>query len=212
MNNLLSERWQQALQSLPLVAILRGVTPDEVVEVGGVLHEHGFRILEVPLNSPDAYRSVKHLREALSDDVIVGAGTVLTADEVALCEAAGSELIISPNFDSGVALRTKATDMLYCPGVATPSEAFAALAAGADALKLFPGEMVTPAVVRAMRAVLPGDSTVLPVGGIDAANMQAYLAAGASGFGIGSSLYKPGVSMWELGARASTLVKAYRKE
>lgn len=207
----LGRRWQHALAALPLIAILRGIRPDEVIEVGSMLYSKGFRILEVPLNSPDALTSVKQLRESMGEDVIIGAGTVLTPAEVGRCSEAGCELIVAPNFDAGVAASSTAGGMLYCPGIATPSEAFAALAAGAHALKLFPGEMISPAVVKAMRAVLPVDATLLPVGGIGAANMLAYIEAGAAGFGIGSSLYKPGVSLEDLGQRASTLVNAYRE-
>ena len=205
------QRWQSALQALPLVAILRGVTPEEVVEVGKVLSECGFRIIEVPLNSPDPFDSISALRKALPEEVIVGAGTVLSAEQVDQCAAASCELIVSPNFNSEVAAQSASQAMLYCPGVATPSEAFSALGAGAHALKFFPAEIIGPAGVKAMLAVLPEGTVTLPVGGIESTNMQEYLAAGASGFGIGSSLYQPGLASFELELRARQLAAKFEK-
>lgn len=203
-------RWQQAMQSLPLIAILRGVKPDEVVEVATVLLDCGFRLIEVPLNSPDPFASVANLRAAMPEDVVVGAGTVLTPEQVQACKEAQCEIIIAPNFNPAVGKDAISQNMLYCPGVATPSEAFAAIETGADALKLFPAEIITPAAVKAMRAVLPPETILLPVGGVSKANIADYLQAGASGFGTGSSVYKPGISLSALKAGAQELVEVVR--
>lgn len=180
-----------AFASCPLVAILRGITPAEAVPVGQALVDAGFRLLEVPLNSPEPLESIAQLSRALPSTV-VGAGTVLTEDQVRAVHAAGGRLIVAPNFDRKVVQAARALGMACLPGVMTPTEAFAALDAGATGLKLFPAEMITPAAVKAMRAVLPADVLLLPVGGITPANIGAYRAAGANGFGIGSALYKPG--------------------
>ena len=191
MRSIESSVFRTALAQQPLVAILRGLTPAEAPHVGRVLWDAGFRILEVPLNSPQPLQSIALLREALPD-ALIGAGTVLTAAQVREVKAAGGQLAISPNFDASVTRAALEAGMLAIPGVLTPSEAFAALSAGAQAIKLFPAEMISPAAVKAMRAVLPHDALLIPVGGIGAANMAAYAQAGANGFGIGSSLYSPG--------------------
>tara|TARA_B100000676_G_scaffold310288_1_gene376335 strand:+ start:4262 stop:4897 length:636 start_codon:yes stop_codon:yes gene_type:complete len=205
------QRWLRAFENLPLIAILRGITTEECVDVAAALVKAGFHILEVPLNSPDPLTSIKRLA-TIYPDLMVGAGTVLDADSVHACASAGCQLVVTPNFDADVAAAVGTTDMIYCPGVATPSEAFVALKAGAHGLKLFPGEMVTPAVVKAIRAVLPPATTLIPVGGISPNNMGDYLASGASGFGIGSSLYKPGRSANEVGTLARELVARYREQ
>jgi 2-dehydro-3-deoxyphosphogalactonate aldolase len=203
-----ASRLRATLSKHPLIAILRGLTPAEASDVGRVLWEAGFRILEVPLNSPEPYRSIAALRQALPD-ALIGAGTVLETAQIAPLQAAGGQLMIAPNFNAAVVAAAKAAGLLAIPGVATPSEAFAALAAGADALKLFPAEMISPAAVKAMRAVLPHDALLLPVGGIGAHNMAAYVQAGAHGFGIGSSLYAPGKSLIELQKNATELIANY---
>lgn len=186
-------RLHQALAALPLVAILRGLTPAEAPAIGAALVDSGFRLIEVPLNSPRPLDSIARLAQAFPQ-ALVGAGTVLSAEAVREVRAAGGQLIVSPNFDPAVVREAVALGLACLPGVMTPSEAFAALAAGAHGLKLFPAEMVSPAVLKALRAVLPRGVPVLPVGGITPAGMAAYLAAGASGFGIGSALYAPGKS------------------
>lgn len=191
---MLSTRFRSALVTCPLIAILRGLTPQEAPQVGRVLWDAGFRILEVPLNSPEPYLSIAALREALPD-ALIGAGTVLEVTQVAQVKAAGGQLVIAPNFNPAVVSAAQSAGMLAIPGATTPTETFAALAAGADAIKLFPAEMISPAAVKAMRAVLPKNALLLPVGGISAANMGTYCQAGASGFGIGSSLYAPGKSI-----------------
>lgn len=198
------------LDPLPLVAILRGLTPDESVEIGRVLVDAGFRMLEVPLNSPQPFESIRRMSEALGDEYLVGAGTVLDPANVKKVADAGGRLIVMPHADVAV-IRTAKDAGLYCvPGVATPTEAFAALAAGADALKLFPAEQASPAVLKAWRAVLPKDLAVLPVGGISPDNMGPWLAAGAGGFGIGSSLYAPGRPASDVATRARAFADAWR--
>jgi 2-dehydro-3-deoxyphosphogalactonate aldolase len=198
------------LHPLPLVAILRGLRPDEAVEVGGALAGAGFRILEVPLNSPDPCASIRRLVDELSDGYLIGAGTVLDPARVRDVADAGGRLIVMPHADTAVIRAAKQAGLLCVPGVATPTEAFAALAAGADALKLFPAEQFAPAVLKAWRAVLPKDVAVLPVGGIAPDNMAPWLAAGAAGFGIGSSLYAPGRPAADVAARARDFAEAWR--
>ncbi|WNL44696.1 2-dehydro-3-deoxy-6-phosphogalactonate aldolase [Dyella sp. BiH032] len=198
------------LHPLPLVAILRGLQPDEAVDIGGALAAAGFRILEVPLNSPDPCTSIRRLVDALGDGYLVGAGTVLDPARVKDVADAGGRLIVMPHADTAVIRAAKQAGLYCVPGVATPTEAFAALAAGADALKLFPAEQSSPAVLKAWRAVLPKDLAVLPVGGIAPDNMAPWLAAGAAGFGIGSSLYAPGRPAADVAARARDFAEAWQ--
>ena len=186
-------------------AILRGVTPEEVLDVAQGLHDGGIGIVEVPLNSPRPFQSLERLAHAFGDRLLVGAGTVLRVDEVDRVADAGARLVVSPNLDPAVVERTRARGLLAVPGVATPTEAFVALAAGAHALKLFPAEMLGPPVVKAWRAVLPPGTRMLPVGGVGEANLGAFKAAGAAGAGIGTSLYTPGIAVAELGRRARRL-------
>jgi 2-dehydro-3-deoxyphosphogalactonate aldolase len=199
------------LHRLPLVAILRGVTPEEVVAVGEALVDAGFAIIEVPLNSPNPLESIRRLSEALNDDILVGAGTVTSVAQVGDVEKAGGRLIVSPHFDPTVVRAAKASGLACIPGIATPSEGFAALANGADALKLFPAELLTPTVLKAMRSVFPADTTFLPVGGITPDNMGPYVAAGAAGFGLGSALYRPGDDVATVAAKAREFVSAWRE-
>ena len=202
--------FEQALQSLPLVAILRGITPAESFAVAQALTQEAWQLLEVPLSSPSPLDSIAAMRQACPQ-ALVGAGTVLTAQAVREVHAADGQLIIAPNFSPEVAAQARALGLLYIPGVATPSEAFAALEAGAHALKLFPAEMITPVVVKALRAVLPATVRLLPVGGIGVGNMAAYRQAGANGFGIGSSLYKPGMTTEQVRAQAQAFAAAWRQ-
>jgi 2-dehydro-3-deoxyphosphogalactonate aldolase len=197
------------LTPLPLVAILRGLTPGEAIPIGHALVDAGFRMLEVPLNSPQPLDSIARLTEALGDDVLVGAGTVMSTTDVEAIAAAGGRLVVMPHADTAVIRAAKAAGLLCVPGVATPTEAFAALAAGADGLKLFPAEQAAPAVLKAWRAVLPRDVPVLPVGGITPDNMAPWVAAGARGFGIGSALYAPGSSLDDTAARARSFAQAW---
>lgn len=204
----LQARWNAAFDQLPLVAILRGLAPAEAEDVGTALHEAGWRLLEVPLNSPDPLQSIETLARRFPD-AIVGAGTVRTADEVRAVHTAGGQLVVSPHFDARVVHAAAALGMICLPGVATPTEAFAALEAGATALKLFPAEMIAPPVVKAWRAVLPREVRLLPVGGITPMNMGAYRTAGADGFGIGSALYRPGAAVADVRAAARHFADAW---
>jgi 2-dehydro-3-deoxyphosphogalactonate aldolase len=199
--------FEAALAACPLVAILRGLTPAEAVPVGRVLVDAGFRLLEVPLNSPDPLASISALAHAFPQ-AWVGAGTVLRRQDVGRVQAAGGRLVVAPNFDADVVAEARDLGMAALPGVATPTEAFAALDAGATAIKLFPAEMISPAAVKAMRAVLPSDALLLPVGGITPGNMAAYRAAGADGFGIGSALYSPGLAVDAVRERALDFMAA----
>ena len=187
------DKFIAAMQQLPLVAILRGLTPDEAPTVGDAIVESGFRLLEVPLNSPRPLESIALLARRFPQ-ALVGAGTVLTAQEVRDVHAAGGQLIVAPNFNVDVVAEAKRLGLVSLPGVMTPTEAFGALAAGATGLKLFPAEMASPAVVKALLAVLPRGTPLMPVGGVTPDNMEAWRAAGSAGFGIGSALYKPGKS------------------
>lgn len=195
------QKFTHAIKTLPLVAILRGISPHEALPVGQALADTGWKLVEVPLNSPDPLNSIAAMASAFPQ-ALVGAGTVLTTADVRNVHAAGGQLIVSPNFNPAVVREAVRLGMVCLPGVMTASEAFAALEAGANGLKIFPAEMITPAVVKALRAVLPADAVVLPVGGITPDNMGAYFAAGASGFGIGSALYKPGMTPAEVTASA----------
>jgi 2-dehydro-3-deoxyphosphogalactonate aldolase len=197
------------LDQLPLVAILRGICPDEAVTIGHVLADAGFRVLEVPLNSPQPMESIHRLTQSLGADYLIGAGTVMTTAQVNEVAAAGGRLIVMPHADTGVIRAAKEAGMVCVPGVATPTEAFAALAAGADGLKLFPANQVTPEGLKAWRAVLPKELPVFPVGGITPDNMAPWIAAGAQGFGIGSALYAPGVDADEVALRAHAFAQAW---
>ena len=196
--------------ALPLIAILRGITPDEVLPVGRALFEAGFRLIEIPLNSPNPIESIRRLASELGDSAHVGAGTVLRGADVAEIAAAGGSLIVSPNANADVIRATKAAGLVSGPGVATPTEGFSALDAGADLLKLFPAEQIGPAVIKAWRAVFPKDVPLVPVGGITPTNMASFVAAGAGGFGLGSALYKPGMTAADVRQTADAFVAAWR--
>jgi 2-dehydro-3-deoxyphosphogalactonate aldolase len=202
---------QRSLSRLPLIAILRGLRPDEALDIGGALVEAGFRALEVPLNSPNPFASIESLAEEFGTGALIGAGTVLRPGDVARVAEAGGRLVVMPHGDPSVIREAKRSGLLCVPGVATPSEAFAALDAGADALKLFPAEMLPPPVVKAWRAVLPKDVWLMPVGGIAPETMAPYLAAGADGFGLGSALYRAGMNRASAAANAAGFVQAYAK-
>ena len=198
------------MAQLPLIAILRGLTPAEAPAMGEALVSSGFAIIEVPLNSPEPLHSIAGLTQ-LFPQTLIGAGTVLNAQQVKDVHAAGGRLVVAPNFNPAVVAQALALNMVVLPGVATPTEAFAALDAGAHGLKLFPAEMISPATVKALRAVLPKAAALMPAGGITPDNMAAYRTAGASGFGIGSALYAPGKSAEQVRWAAQNFVNAFRR-
>ncbi|ABE45443.1 2-keto-3-deoxy-phosphogalactonate aldolase [Polaromonas sp. JS666] len=201
------QKFSNALQTVPLVAILRGLQPAEALPVGQALASTGWTLIEIPLNSPQPLDSIAAMAGAYPQ-ALIGAGTVLTPDDVRNVQAAGGQLIVSPNFNPAVVREAVRLGMVCLPGVMTASEAFAALEAGATGLKIFPAEMITPAVVKALRAVLPASTVVMPVGGIMPGNMAPYLAAGANGFGIGSALYKPGLAAADVAENALKFMAA----
>jgi len=198
------------LARCPLIAILRGIQPHEAAAIAEVLEAAGIAIVEVPLNSPDPLASIATLARDFGDRLLIGAGTVMTPAQVADIALAGGRLIVTPHADPAITHAAKAHGLIAVPGFFTPAEAFTMLAAGADALKLFPAEAASPAVLRALRAVLPADTAVLPVGGIDAGNIPAWRAAGAAGFGIGSAIYKPGDTAATVAAKARALLASLR--
>jgi len=202
--------FRTAFGACPLVAILRGVTPDEAVGIGEALVDAGIGIIEVPLNSPDPLVSIERLASHFGDKALIGAGTVLTVEQVGQVARAGGRIIVSPSTDYDVIAATAAEGLVSAPGYFTPSEAFLALKAGATALKLFPAEAATPALVRAQRAVLPKDVPVLIVGGVTPDAVGPWFDAGADGFGLGSALYKPGRSAAEVGEQARNFVAAVK--
>jgi 2-dehydro-3-deoxyphosphogalactonate aldolase len=201
---------QAALAECGLIAILRGLRPDEAADTGRALYGAGFRLIEVPLNSPDPLDSIRLLREALPPDCLVGAGTVIEPAACADIRAAGGQIVVMPHSDPAVIRAAKAAGLACTPGVATPTEAFAALAAGADALKMFPAEQLGVAALKAWRAVLRPPVGLIPVGGVTPADIAPYAAAGASGFGLGSALYQPGRDAADVGERARAFVAAWR--
>jgi len=206
-----SELFHRYFDSCPLIAIIRGVTPPEAEAIADVLYEAGIRIIEVPLNSPNPIDTIDRLAARFGDSVLVGGGTVLDPVQVGAIQATGGRLIVSPNTDVAVIAATAAAGLVSIPGYFTPSEAFAALKAGATALKLFPAEATTPAVLKAQRAVIPADVPILPVGGVKPDNMQRWIEAGANGFGLGGGLYKAGQSAAETAEKARAYVAALER-
>ena len=196
----------------PIVAILRGVKPDEVVAIAKALVEAGIRAIEVPLNSPDPLESIRRLCEAYGDVALCGAGTVLTPQAVDDVAAVGGKLIVTPNTDPEVIARAVALGLTAMPGFATPSEAFAAVKAGARALNLYPASSFGPSHIRAVKDVLPKDILVYAVGGVGAANLEPWLTAGVAGIGVGGELYRPGYSAQEGGQKAAALVAAWNSQ
>ncbi|WP_370156096.1 2-dehydro-3-deoxy-6-phosphogalactonate aldolase [Ferrovibrio sp.] len=194
------------LGQCPLIAMLRGITPDEALPVGEALYDAGFRILEVAMNSPDPLESIARLSDRFGDRALIGAGTVMDCGTVRRIAMAGAQLIVTPHADADVVQKAKILNMIAVPGFATPTEAFRMIAAGADGLKLFPAEAFTPAMLRGLRSVLPREMPVLPVGGMDEHTMPDWRAEGAAGFGIGRALYVPGRPAAEVGQRARRLM------
>lgn len=205
-----SARFSQALTRLPLVAILRGICPDEAVDVAAALVNEGFALIEVPLNSPDALQSIARMVQALGHEAMIGAGTVLDPVAVEAVAAAGGTMIVAPDTNDAVLAAAAARGLAMVPGVLSPSDAFTAIRGGAAALKLFPAEIAQPAGLKAMRAVLPAGLPVLPVGGIAPDTMGPWIAAGAAGFGLGSALYQPRKSATLVGRDAARFVAAWR--
>lgn len=198
------------LKDLPLIAILRGVQPDEIEDIGQALFDAGFRVIEIPLNSPEPLVSIEKLARRLGDEALVGAGTVLQSEQVTQVADAGGRLIVSPNAKIEVIEETVRAGLASAPGVATPTEGFAALDAGAHGLKLFPAESIGPKVVKAWRAVVPAEVPLMPVGGITPDNMEQFVAAGATGFGLGSALYKAGMDIDTIAANAAAFSRAWQ--
>ncbi len=205
----LTARLDGAFATLPLVAILRGLKPAEAEDIARTLYDRGFRLIEVPLNSPDPFDSIAAIRRLLPPDALVGAGTVLEVEAVSRLKAIGADLVVMPHADTDVIRAARNAGMACLPGVATPTEAFAALKAGASALKLFPAELIGPSVIKAMRAVLPKGTRLLPVGGITPDTMAPFLTAGVAGFGLGSALYAPGMTAEQVGEKAGRFVAAW---
>ena len=203
-------RLKSRLGECPLVAIIRGVRPEEAEAIGTAIYEAGIRIIEVPLNSVDPFKSIAALAKSLGDKALIGAGTVLNVDDVERVRDAGGEIIVSPNTFEPVIEASAQSGMISLPGFFTPSEAFAALRAGAHGLKLFPAEGSTPKFVKAQKAVLPKDVPVLVVGGVSPDTMAPWMEAGAEGFGLGSGLYKPGQSPEETAVKARAYVEGAR--
>ena len=193
----------------PLIAILRGVTPSEAAPIAAALIDAGITKIEVPLNSPDPFDSIKEMADVHGDKALIGAGTVLSVEDVGRVANAGGKLIVSPNCDQRVIVATKTAGLQSWPGVMTPTECFAALKAGADGLKIFPASLLGPEGIKAIRAILPKGTQVYAVGGAGADNFAEWMAASADGFGIGSALYKPGFSVADVAARAREMVAAY---
>ncbi len=197
------------LRKLPIIAVLRGINPEQVVSVGEALTQSGIMIMEVTLNSPSPYTSIQRLSQRFATEILVGAGTVTRVEQVHKVKQAGGRLIVAPNMDTDVIQSAKSQGLLAIPGCFTPTEVFTAIKAGADAIKLFPAEMLSPAAVKAMRAALPADLMLFVVGGINAGNMLDYLRQGADGVGTGSSLYKPGKTLSDIAADATALVQTF---
>ncbi|KAA8607751.1 2-dehydro-3-deoxy-6-phosphogalactonate aldolase [Salipiger aestuarii] len=205
-----STRLDAACTALPLVAILRGLTPPEAVGIAQTLYDAGFRLIEIPLNSPQPFDSIAAVRAALPADALVGAGTVTTPADVARLNDIGADLVVMPHADVAVIAAAKAAGLICMPGIATPTEAYAALHAGADALKIFPAELVGPAAIKAIRTILPAGTRVFPVGGISPGTMPRFHGAGVAGFGLGGALYKPGDTVGAVARKAGAFVEAWR--
>ena len=205
------QRLEAACEALPLVAILRGLRPEEAGEITQALFDAGFRLIEIPLNSPEPFDSIAAVRKALPAEALVGAGTVTTLADVARLDRIGADLVVMPHADTEVIAAAKTAGMICIPGIATPTEAYAALSAGADALKVFPAELVGPAAVKAIRTILPAGTRLFPVGGIAPDTMGPFRSAGVAGFGLGSALYSPGDTVEAVTDKAARFVSAWQE-
>ena len=203
-------RLTAAMADIPLIAILRGIKPDEVLEIGQVIYNAGIKVIEIPLNSPEPYKSIEILQQALGDVAVIGAGTVTSVEQVENIHAVGGRLIVSPNTNIAVIKRSKQLGLYSAPGFYTPSEAFTAIEAGADALKMFPADTLGTAGLKAIKVVLPPDMLILPVGGVNVGNMKDFMAVGASGFGLGSGLYKAGMTAEQVSLNTQAYIKALK--
>ena len=203
--------FEDAFRQMPLIAILRGVKPNEAVAIAEAVLESGIRVIEIPLNSPDPLQSIRHVADRLAGRAVVGAGTVLSEADVDRVAEAGGRIIVSPNMDGQVIRKTKACGLISAPGIMTPSEAFAALAAGADVLKIFPGELFTLPVIQAMAAVLPKTSVLVLVGGVTPDMIGAFRGSPVAGFGVGSSIYKPGMTAADVKVSSARFAEAIRR-
>jgi len=203
------KRWRESLKACPIVAILRGLEPSNAMVIGQVLVGTGIKVIEVPLNSPQPFVSIKMLADSCPPDVVVGAGTVLTTEQVDRVAAAGGKLIVSPNTDEAVIQRTKVLGLISLPGAFTPTEAFKGIHSGSDAVKAFPGDDLPPHVLQAWRAVLPKETLLMPTGGVTVENMYDYVEAGVNRFGVGSSIFKPTDTPDQVKKKAESLVAAY---
>jgi 2-dehydro-3-deoxyphosphogalactonate aldolase len=198
------------LKSLPLIAILRGIRPEESIDIGCELFEIGFRIIEIPLNSPDAFKSIEKLVLKLKDKALIGAGTITNIKQLQLLSDVGGKLAVMPHTDLKLIRKAKILNFVCFPGVASPSEALAALNSGADGLKVFPAELITPKVLKSWKAILPEKTMLFPVGGIIPESMESYILAGATGFGLGSALYRPGQSVLDVGLMGKIFIKNWK--
>ena len=198
------------LKSLPLIAILRGIRPEESIDIGCELFEIGFRIIEIPLNSPDAFKSIEKLVLKLKDKALIGGGTITNIKQLQLLSDVGGKLAVMPHTDLKLIRKAKTLNFVCFPGVASPSEALAALNSGADGLKVFPAELITPKVLKSWKAILPEKTMLFPVGGIIPESMESYILAGATGFGLGSALYRPGQSVLDVGLMGKIFIKNWK--
>jgi 2-dehydro-3-deoxyphosphogalactonate aldolase len=198
------------LKSLPLIAILRGIRPEECIDIGCELFEIGFRIIEIPLNSPDAFKSIEKLVLKLKDKALIGGGTITNIKQLQLLSDVGGKLAVMPHTDLKLIRKAKILNFVCFPGVASPSEALAALNSGADGLKVFPAELITPKVLKSWKAILPEKTMLFPVGGIIPESMESYILAGATGFGLGSALYRPGQSVLDVGLMGKIFIKNWK--
>jgi 2-dehydro-3-deoxyphosphogalactonate aldolase len=199
------------IKKLPLIAILRGIRPEECLEIGCKLFDVGFRIIEIPLNSPEAFKSIEKLALKLKEEAIIGAGTIFNIKQLQLLSDAGGQLAVMPHIDLKIVAMAKKLNLICFPGVASPTEALSAIEAGADGLKIFPAEMITPKILKSWKVILPENTMLFPVGGIEPESIESYVLAGATGFGIGSALYKPGKSVLEIVKIGRQFIKNWEK-